>query len=117
MQLQRRAAPFLQGFIMEFTLKIDLGFCESVEFTTTEFWKTVAMVGFVERMEGIDDEVAEDEVEDEEEYVYDDEGYAYWYDEENDVWYMYDADEDDWVEVEVEDEESEGEAEEEEVAA
>jgi len=117
MQLQRRAALFLQGFIMDFKLTIDLGWGESVEFSTTEFWKTVAMVGFVERMEGIDDEVAEDEVEDEEEYVYDDEGYAYWYDEENDVWYMYDADEDDWVEVEVEDEESEDEAEEEEVAA
>ena len=89
---------FLQGFIMEFTLKIDLGFCESVEFTTTEFWKTVAMVGFVERMESLGDEVAED---DEEEYVYDDEGNAYWLDEENDVWYMYDEDEDDWIEVDV----------------
>ena len=82
---------------MEFTLKIDLGWGESVEFSTTEFWKTVAMVGFVERMEGIDDEVAEDE----EEYVYDDEGNAYWLDEENDVWYMYDEDEDDWIEVDV----------------
>jgi hypothetical protein len=116
MRLQHGAAPFLQGNIMEFTLTIDFGFGEKVEFNTTEFWKTVAMASFVERMEGIDEEVAEDEVEDEEEYVYDDEGYAYWYDEENDVWYMYDADEDDWVEVEVEDE-AEDEAEEEEVAA
>jgi len=116
--LQRRAAPFLQGFIMEFKLTIDLGWGESVEFSTTEFWKTVAMVGFVERMEGIDDEVAEDE-EDEEEYSYDEEGNAYWFDEENEVWYMYDADEDDWVEVDLEDDEdaAEDEAEEEEVAA
>ena len=98
---------------MDFKLTIDLGWGESVEFSTTEFWKTVAMVGFVERMEGIDDEVAED---DEEEYVYDDEGNAYWLDEENDVWYMYDADEDDWVEVDVE-EDGESADEEEEVAA
>jgi hypothetical protein len=110
---QRRAAPFLQGFIMDFKLTIDLGWGESVEFSTTEFWKTVAMVGFVERMEGIDDEVAED---DEEEYVYDDEGNAYWLDEENDVWYMYDADEDDWVEIDVEEDEESAD-EEEEVAA
>jgi hypothetical protein len=116
MQLQRRAAPFLQGFIMEFKLTIDLGWGESVEFSTTEFWKTVAMVGFVERMEGIDDEVAEDE-EDEEEYSYDEEGNAYWFDEENEVWYMYDADEDDWVEVDVEEDEDAAEDEEEEVAA
>jgi hypothetical protein len=116
MQLQRRAAPFLQGNIMEFTLTIDFGFGEKVEFNTTEFWKTVAMVGFVERMEGIDDEVAEDE-EDEEEYAYDEEGNAYWLDEENEVWYMYDADEDDWVEVDLEDDEDEAEDEEEEVAA
>jgi hypothetical protein len=115
MQLQRRAALFLQGFIMDFKLTIDLGWGESVEFSTTEFWKTVAMVGFVERMEGIDDEVAEDE-DDEEEYVYDDEGNAYWLDEENDVWYMYDADEDDWVEVDVEEDEESAD-EEEEVAA
>ena len=117
--MQRRAAPFLQGFIMEFTLKIDLGFCESVEFTTTEFWKTVAMVGFVERMEGIDDKLFEDEdEEDEEEYSYDEEGNAYWFDEENEVWYMYDADEDDWVEVDLEDDEdAEDETAEEEVAA
>ena len=115
--MQRRAAPFLQGFIMEFKLTIDLGWGESVEFSTTEFWKTVAMVGFVERMEGIDDEVAEDE-EDEEEYSYDEEGNAYWFDEENEVWYMYDADEDDWVEVDLEDAEDEAEDEtaEEEVA-
>ena len=113
--MQRRAALFLQGFIMDFKLTIDLGWGESVEFSTTEFWKTVAMVGFVERMEGIDDEVAEDE-DDEEEYVYDDEGNAYWLDEENDVWYMYDADEDDWVEVDVEEDEESAD-EEEEVAA
>ena len=104
---------------MDFKLTIDLGWGESVEFSTTEFWKTVAMVGFVERMEGIDDEVAVDEDEDEgdeEEYVYDDEGNAYWLDEENDVWYMYDADEDDWVEVDVEEDEESAD-EEEEVAA
>ena len=100
---------------MDFKLTIDLGWGESVEFSTTEFWKTVAMVGFVERMEGIDDEVADDE-DDEEEYAYDDEGNAYWLDEENDVWYMYDADEDDWVEVDVE-EDGESADEEEEVAA
>ena len=101
---------FLQGFIMDFKLTIDLGWGESVEFSTTEFWKTVAMVGFVERIKGIDDEVAED---DEEEYVYDDEGNAYWLDEENDVWYMYDADEDDWVEVDVEEDEESADKEEE----
>jgi hypothetical protein len=87
---------------MDFKLVIDLGWGESVEYKTSDFWKTVAMVGFVERMEGVDDEVAED---DEEEYVYDDEGNAYWLDEENDVWYMYDEDEDDWVEVDVEEDE------------
>ena len=95
---------------MDFKLTIDLGWGESVEFSTTEFWKTVAMVGFVERIKGIDDEVAED---DEEEYVYDDEGNAYWLDEENDVWYMYDADEDDWVEVDVEEDEESADKEEE----
>ena len=101
---------------MEFTLTIDFGFGDKVEFSTTEFWKTVAMAGFVERMEGIDEEVAEDEEDEEagEEYSYDEEGNAYWLDEENEVWYMYDADKDDWVEVDLED--ADDEAAEEEVA-
>lgn len=44
-------------------------------------------------------EVIEDE-EVVEEYEYDDEGTAYWYDEENDVWYWYDEESDDWYECE-----------------
>lgn len=92
---------------MEFTLIVDLGFGEKIEFSTTEFWKTVAMANFVGRLEEVGQEVDEldedDEADDEEEYVYDDEGNAYWYDEEYEVWYMYDEDEDDWFEVDVAD--------------
>ena len=36
----------------------------------------------------------------EEEYEYDEDGVAYWYDEENDVWYWYDEESDDWYECE-----------------
>ena len=113
--MQRRAAPFLQGFIMEFTLTIDFGFGEKVEFSTFDLWKAVALAGFVESLEEFD---AGDEVEDEfadEEYVYDDEGVAYWYDEENEVWYAYDEESDDWYECD--EDEAEDEAAEEEVAA
>jgi hypothetical protein len=52
-----------------------------------------------------------DEVEDGEEYIYDEDTDAwYWYDEDADTWYVYDEESDDWVEY-VEAEESEDEAE------
>jgi len=113
MCLQRGAAQFLQGFIMEFKLTIDFGFGEKVEFSTFDLWKAVALAGFVESLEEFDagDEV-ESEVEDEfadEEYEYDEEGVAYWFDEENEVWYAYDEESDDWYECE-EVEEAEEEA-------
>lgn len=38
----------------------------------------------------------------EEEYEYDEDGVAYWYDEENEVWYWYDEESDDWYECEEE---------------
>jgi hypothetical protein len=115
MWLQRRAVAFLQRYIMEFTLTIDFGFGEQVKFSTDALWKAVAVAGFVERLEEFDegDEVADEEFADEE-YVYDEEGVAYWYDEENEVWYAYDEESDDWYECE---EVAEDEAEEEEVAA
>ena len=47
---------------MEFTLTIDFGFGEKVEFSTFELWKAVALAGFVESLEEFD---AGDEVEDE----------------------------------------------------
>jgi len=114
MWLQRRAAAFLQRYIMEFTLTIDFGFGEQVKFSTDALWKAVAVAGFVERLEEFDDQdEAEDEFADEE-YVYDEEGVAYWFDEENEVWYAYDEESDDWYECE---EVAEDGAEEEEVAA
>jgi hypothetical protein len=36
----------------------------------------------------------------EEEYEYDEDGVAYWYDEENEVYYWYDEESDDWYECE-----------------
>jgi len=50
------------------------------------------------------------EVEDEfadEVYEYDDEGTAYWLDEENDVWYFYDEESDDWYECDPVEDDSE----------
>ena len=38
----------------------------------------------------------------EEEYEYDEDGVAYWYDEEDEVWYWYDEESDDWYECEEE---------------
>ena len=56
----------------------------------------------------------DDEVEDDEEYIYDEDTDAwYWYDEELDTWYVYDEESDDWVEY-VEDEEAEEASEDEE---
>jgi hypothetical protein len=92
---------------MEFTLKIDFGFGEKVEFSTFDLWKAVALAGFVESLEEFD---AGDEVEDEfadEEYEYDEEGVAYWFDEENEVWYFYDEESDDWYECELIEDDSE----------
>ena len=92
---------------MEFTLTIDFGFGEKVEFSTFELWKAVALAGFVESLEEFD---AGDEVEDEfadEEYEYDEEGVAYWFDEENEVWYFYDEESDDWYECELIEDDSE----------
>jgi hypothetical protein len=100
--LQRGAAQFLQGFIMEFTLTIDWGFGEQVKFSTPDLWKTVALAGFIESLDEFESEL--DESFDEEVYEYDDEGTAYWLDEENDVWYWYDEESDDWYECEDEEE-------------
>ena len=81
---------------MEFTLVIDWGFDgDRIEFTTSDFWKTLALAGFAQRM----DDESDDEFADEE-YEYDDEGVAYWLDAENDVWYFYDEESDDWYECE-----------------
>ena len=87
---------------MDFKLTIDWGFGEQVTFCTPDLWKTVALAGFVERLEALDDEEY-DESDDEfadEEYAYDDEGVTYWLDAENDVWYFYDEESDDWYECE-----------------
>ena len=97
---------------MEFTLTVDFGFGEQAKFSTDALWKAVALAGFVERLEEFDegDDFVDAEFADEE-YEYDDEGVAYWLDEENEVWYFYDEESDDWYECE------EVEAAEEEVAA
>jgi hypothetical protein len=47
----------------------------------------------------VEDDFSEDEFADEE-YEYDEDGVAYWLDEENDVWYWYDEESDDWYECE-----------------
>jgi len=101
MDLRRVAAPFFRSFIMEFTLQINFGFGESVELNTTDLWKMMALCAFVERIDEIDedDDFADDEFADEE-YEFDDEGTAYWFDEENEVWYFYDEESDDWYECE-----------------
>jgi hypothetical protein len=93
---------------MDFTLEINLGFGDAVKYNTDEFWKMVALASFVKNMEEIDDDVdffndGEEEVEEEEEkYDYDEDGVAYWYDEENEVYYWYDEESDDWYECEEE---------------
>lgn len=99
---------------MEFTLTIDWGFGEQVKFSTPDLWKTVALAGFVERLEELDDSLEEydDEADEfaDEVYEYDADGVAYWLDEENDVWYVYDEESDDWYECEeVEEDEDEEE--------
>jgi hypothetical protein len=102
MYSQHGAALFLQGFIMDFKLTIDWGFGEQVTFCTPDLWKTVALIGFIERLDDLDNGF-EDETDNEfadEEYEYDDEGVAYWLDEENEVWYWYDEESDDWYECE-----------------
>ena len=63
------------------------------------FMYTFAFFNFEELLDFMGFELIEDE-EVEEEYEYDDEGTAYWYDEENDVWYWYDEESDDWYECE-----------------
>ena len=104
--LQRRAVPFFKGIIMEFKLTVNFGFGEQIEFTTYDFWKTLAVADFAKNLE--EDSDAFDADFDEEVYEYDDEGTAYWLDVENDVWYWYDEESDDWYDCEeVEEEEVE----------
>ncbi len=95
---------------MDFTLEINLGFGDVVKYSTGEFWKLIALASFVENMEEIDDDVDffNDDEEEDEEYEYDDEGVAYWYDEENEVYYWYDEESDDWYECDVTEDEDEG---------
>lgn len=90
--MQRGAAPFLQGFIMDVTFV-----------ATVDFFDFLGYFG-IEVEDDFDDEV----------YEYDEDGVAYWFDEENEVWYWYDEESDDWYECE---EVEEDEAEDEEVAA
>jgi len=85
---------------MDFQVKINFGFCDSVEVNTTDLWKILALCSFIERVEDIEDEDFEDDEFDDEEYEFDDDGYAYWFDEENEVWYWYDEESDDWHECE-----------------
>lgn len=94
---------------MDFTLEINLGFGDVVKYNTGEFWKLVALTSFVENMEEIDDDVDffNDDEEEDEEYEYDDEGVAYWYDEENEVYYWYDEESDDWYECDATEDEDE----------
>lgn len=56
-----------------------------------DFEDLLAFFGFEEVVE---------EVEEAEDYEYDDDGVAYWYDEEEEVWYWYDEESDDWYECE-----------------
>ena len=86
---------------MDFALEINFGFGDVVKYNTCDFWKVVALASFVESMEEIDDDVDffnDDEEEVEEEYEYDEDGVAYWYDEENEIYYWYDEESDDWYE-------------------
>jgi len=88
---------------MEFEMTINFGFGESIEISTDSFWKLAMLsefVRFVDELEQEDDE--QEEEEEEEEYEFDDEGVAYWFDEENEVWYFYDEESDDWYECEEE---------------
>jgi hypothetical protein len=90
---------------MDFQVKINFGFCDSVEVNTTDLWKILALCSFIERVEDFEDEDFEDDEFDDdefddEEYEFDDEGCAYWFDEENEVWYWYDEESDDWYECE-----------------
>lgn len=89
---------------MDFALEINFGFGDVIKYNTCDFWKVVALTSFVENMEEIDDDVDffNDDEEEEEEYEYDEDGVAYWYDEENEVYYWYDEESDDWYECEEE---------------
>jgi hypothetical protein len=67
----------------------------------------IAKVDFFDFLSYFGIEVEDDfEIEDEE-YEYDDDGVAYWFDEENEVWYWYDEESDDWYECEDEADEEE----------
>jgi hypothetical protein len=91
MCLQRGAAPFLQGIIMDVTFVAKVDFFDFLSYFGIE----------VEDDFGFEDEFAD------EEYEYDDDGVAYWFDEENEVWYWYDEESDDWYECEDEADEEE----------
>jgi len=86
---------------MEFEMTINFGFGESVEISTDSFWKLAMLNDFVRFVDEIEEEEDEqDDEEEDEEYEFDDEGVAYWFDEENEVWYFYDEESDDWYECE-----------------
>jgi len=65
----------------------------------------VAKVDFFDFLSYFGIEVEDDFAD--EEYEYDDDGVAYWFDEENEVWYWYDEESDDWYECEDEADEEE----------
>jgi hypothetical protein len=97
---------------MEFKLTVNIGFGEKIEFTTYDFWKTLAVADFAKNLEEDSDsyDADMDEAEDEfadEEYEYDEDGVAYWLDVENDVWYSYDEESDDWYECDLVEDDSE----------
>jgi len=84
---------------MEFEMTINFGFGESIEISTDSFWKLAMLSEFVRFVDELEQE---DDEQEEEEYEFDDEGVAYWFDEENEVWYFYDEESDDWYECEEE---------------
>jgi hypothetical protein len=97
---------------MEFKLTVNFGFGEMIEFTTYDFWKTLAVADFAKNLEEDSDsyDADMDEAEDEfadEEYEYDEDGVAYWLDVVNDVWYVYDEESNDWYECELVEDDSE----------
>jgi hypothetical protein len=107
-----------------YKIEIDIGewdwSTEKITVETSDFDKVAIIQEFIEFQQlhawCVDYDVTEDfvynqcdedEVEEDEEYIYDEDTDAwYWYDETDDTWYVYDEESDDWIEfVEEESEE------------
>jgi len=109
---------FLKGHGMQYTIEINY-FGLTLKASSDDFLKLAEIQEFVEAttdslvdFDGQDENFEEDEFGDEDDWSdveYDEEGYAWWFDEEEGIWYVYDDETYDWVEFEEDEEDEEDE--------